>query len=110
MNFPLDTNNDQATSLSPLDHEERIVVLQPVTIQIFDGQNIYSPSKLRPIKELPYSEFLEKYADQPNLVRVCFEKTSCSDTLFQNSEVVTAYGVGTDCWYIDITALNHNND
>ena len=109
MNYP-HQNYEQTKDSSRYYQKEDVIVLQPVTIQVFDGQSIYSPSKLRPIKKLPYTEFLEKYADQPKLVRVCFDKTRCSDMLFRNSEVITAYGVGTDCWYIDITAFDNNSN
>ncbi|MFN8458974.1 MAG: hypothetical protein U0401_30705 [Anaerolineae bacterium] len=80
--------------------EDRIVILQPITMRIPNRHGVYSPSKFRAKKEIRYEEFLEQYADHSRRIRVCFDETPSSTTIFQRSELITAYGSGLDCWYI----------
>ena len=65
-----------------------------------NSYNIYSPSKLIPKREVSYSEFISRYAEEPRSIQVCFEDTCCEDILIKNSHQVTAYNCGLGCWYI----------
>ena len=76
------------------------VILQPVTMRIPNSTGVYSPSQLRPVKEISYQEFLTRYADHPIGIWVCFDETPSSSTILERSVLTTAYGIGLDCWYI----------
>lgn len=85
---------------------KRKVILQPISMRIPNNEGIYFRSKIRPLKEIAYEEFLSKYADHPQGIRVCFDETlSWSDSI-QESELITAYGYGLDCWYIVAATVN----
>lgn len=84
--------------------EEKYILLQPVSIQVFDGQDIYSLCKFRPIKRLKLREFLNSYIDDPVKIRVYLENSTAADVGKQKDRVVTAYGFGFDSWYIDVTS------
>jgi hypothetical protein len=79
---------------------ERVVILQPIAMRVPNRYGIYSPSKLKPKREISYREFLSCYADHSRKIRVCFDETPSASTIFQRSELITAYGSGLDCWYI----------
>jgi len=79
---------------------QRMVILQPIVMRIPNSRNVYSPSRLRPKKEISYNEFLAQYANQARGIRICFEETPSPATIFQRSELITAYSFGLDCWYI----------
>ena len=76
-----------------------MVVLHPLTMRIFNRYGIYSPSKLRDKKEIPYKEFVKSLAEHPINMRVCFDDNPDPDTLLERSEEVTAYGYGLSCLY-----------
>jgi hypothetical protein len=76
------------------------VVLQPVAMRFPNRHNIYSPSKLRPKRQISYEEFLTRYADYPRKILVCFDESPCSTVTLERSELITAYGFGWDCWYV----------
>lgn len=88
--------------------KERVVILQPVAIRIPNSHNVYSPSQLKPQKVLSYEEFLACYADRPKEIRVCFDEIPSLATIYEKSELVTAYGFGLDCWYIIVARENEN--
>jgi hypothetical protein len=68
----------------------RVAMLRP------SRECIYAPSRLQPAqKTIPYTEFLERYADYPRVIQVSF-----ADDCLSNAQPVTAYGRGLDCWYI----------
>ena len=75
------------------------ITLQPVSMRIPTTRGIYQPSKLRPKKTIPYKEFLERYADYPIKMLVCFNDTTDYDTVNREAVVTTAYGYGLDVWY-----------
>ena len=78
------------------------LVLQPVTMRIFNNYGVYFPSKLNPVKTVTYEEFLEQYADYPIEMLICFDEPPSSVTMLQNSKRVTAYGFGLSTYYIVI--------
>jgi hypothetical protein len=80
-----------------------IVILQPITMRIPNSHGVYSPSKLRPPKLISHEEFLSRYANHPKGMRVCFDETLSPATIFERSELITAYGFGLDCWYIIVS-------
>lgn len=80
-------------------HAEEVVILQPVAMRIPNRHGVYSPSKLKPKKKISYEEFLSYYADYPIKIRICFDETPSSATIFQRSALVTAYSSSLDCWY-----------
>lgn len=100
---PTETASRRSETASATWSREGTIVLQPLAMRFPNRHGIYSPSKLEPTKELSYDEFLARYADYPRKVRVCFDEAPSSTTLRQNSELVTAYGVGLDCWYIVVS-------
>ena len=79
--------------------EERSFRLQPIAMVRPNGQGIYAPSRIRSIKEMSESEFFERYFSngQPRAIQVSFEEDGLS-----NPQLVTAYGYGLDCWYIEV--------
>lgn len=95
--FPISSQIERLTTNGS---EERVVILQPIAMRIPNRQGIYSPSKLKPKKEVSYKEFLARYADHPRKIRICFVETPSPDMLLQRSEFITAYGNELDCWYI----------
>lgn len=84
--------------LSSLD--DNYIFLQPISITIFDGQNIYVPCTARSIKKISYEDFLSKYADHPIRVKFCFDEAAVEKADVQKYITVTAYGFGFDGWYI----------
>lgn len=76
------------------------IVLQPLAMRVPNAHNVYSPTQLIPKKVMNPAEFLARYADHARSIRVCFDQTPSSDTIFERSENVTGYGFGFDCWYI----------
>jgi len=74
--------------------------LQPVAMRVPNRHHIYAPSKLASRKTIPYHEFLARYADHPRQIRICFAETYVVDEMLQQSEWLTAYSFGLDCWYI----------
>ena len=80
--------------------EERVVTLQPLAMRVFNSHGIYSPSKLRPKKEVSYDEFLTRYANNSVEVLVCLEEESLEDTMVDRSQVMDAYGFGYEGWHI----------
>jgi hypothetical protein len=78
-----------------------LVILQPIVMRVPNKYGIYSPSKLRPKKEVSYREFLLRYADHARIVRVCFQEELTSEKkMFQHSKLITAYNFGLGCWYV----------
>lgn len=71
------------------------VTLQPIAMVTPTKECIYAPSRIKQSKVIPYTEFLEKYADNFKLIKVSFEPDGKS-----NPQSITAYGFGLDCWYI----------
>lgn len=76
------------------------LVLQPVTMRIFNSYGIYFPSKLQPEKIVTHDEFLEQYADFPIEMLICFDDRPDYEMLLEQAKAVTAYGFGLDCYYI----------
>lgn len=74
---------------------EQALSLQPIAMVIPNRQGIYALSKISPVKEISYTEFLAKYADHPRPILVSFDPDGKS-----NPRLATAYGFGLDCWYI----------
>jgi hypothetical protein len=77
-----------------------LIILQPVAMRVPNCQFVYSPSKLRPKKIISHEEFLARYANHSRKIRVCFDEIPSSNTIFQRSKVVTAYGLDLYGWYI----------
>jgi hypothetical protein len=107
LSFP---NRPKSTPRAPLPEvagqirtQEGMVILQPVTMRIPNRHSVYSPSRLRPRKKVSYDEFLVRYANHPHGIRICFDETPSPATIFERSELVTAYGYGLDCWYIVVS-------
>jgi hypothetical protein len=82
--------------------KDGIVMLQPVAMRFPNRYSIYSPSRLSPPKAVSYVEFLERYANQPIGIRICFDEMPSPATILDRSELLTGYGFGLDCWYIVI--------
>jgi hypothetical protein len=80
--------------------QDGIVILQPVAMRIPNRHSVYSPSRLRSRRKVSYDEFLARYANHPYAIRICFDETPSPATIFERSELLTAYGCGLDCWYI----------
>lgn len=80
--------------------QESMVTLQPLAIRVFNSHGVYSPSKLRPKKEIGSEEFFARYANNSVEIRVCFDQEPSEDTILDRSVPVKAYGLGLDCWYI----------
>jgi len=80
--------------------KDAVVTLQPIAMRIPNRHGIYSPSKIRPQKQISYEDFLSRFADYSRQIRVCFDEKPASETLLANAHLVTAYGSGLDCWYI----------
>jgi len=102
-NQPLELTTDEVCSEDEVYSKENIVILHPITMRIPNRHFVYSPSKLKPKKIISYEKFLERYADHPRKIRVCFDETLSFATIFQKSELVTAYGFGSNGWYIVAT-------
>lgn len=102
--------SSQPESSARTDSEQRIVILQPIAMRIPNRHGVYSLDKLRPKKEINYREFLTEYSDQPRKIRVCFNEVLSPSTILQQSEFVTAYGYGLDCWYIIEPPETGSND
>ena len=79
---------------------ERTVILQPIAMTIPNSHGVYSPSRLRPKQEISYKEFLVRYANQARGIRISFDETPSPATILKESQIVTAYSLGLDCWYI----------
>jgi hypothetical protein len=94
------TRNRQLKTLGKMRPENGMVILQPVAMRVPNSHGVYSPSKLRSKKAMSYEEFLAQYANHPRAIRICFDETPSSTTIFERSELITAYGLGLDCWYI----------
>lgn len=94
------TRNRQLKTVGKIRPQNGIVILQPVAMRIPNSHGVYSPSKLRSKKAMSYEEFLARYANHPRAIRICFDETPSSATIFERSESITAYGLGLDCWYI----------
>jgi hypothetical protein len=92
--------NWQVKIVGKIHPENGIVVLQPVAMRVPNSHSVYSPSKLRSPEAVSYEEFLARYANHPRAIRICFDETPSSTTIFERSELITAYGLGLDCWYI----------
>lgn len=69
--------------------------MKPITMVRPTRDFIYTPSRLRPSKEIEYSEFVERYADHPRNIKVSFDEDGIS-----NPQPTTAYGFGLDAWWI----------
>jgi hypothetical protein len=94
------------THFQPVDTEDHIqpkrgtVILQPVAMRIPNSHGVYSPSQLKPLRIVSYEEFLTLYATHPRGIRVCFDESPTLTTILEQSELLTAYGLGLDCWYV----------
>jgi hypothetical protein len=80
--------------------EDGVVTLQPLAMRVFIPHGIYSPSQIRPNIRISYHDFLKRFADHSTLIRVCFDEEPMEDTIWENSQPVTAYGYGIDGWYL----------
>ncbi len=98
--FPQHPTHPTQNKINPREH---LVTLQPVAMVIPNAHCVYSPSRIEPKKEISYDEFLTKYANHPRSIHVCFDEKPSSTTVFERSEIVTAYGIGLDCWYIVVS-------
>ena len=83
-----------------VDSTKSKILLHPIAMRIPNEHCVYSPSRLDQIKAVTYQEFLAKYANHPRAIRVCFDDYPSSTSILENSELITAYGFGMDCWYI----------
>ncbi|MCK6628332.1 MAG: hypothetical protein L6R45_24540 [Anaerolineae bacterium] len=110
--FPAEESSgtsNQPVSSTRTNSEQKVVVLQPIAMKIPNRHGIYSLNKLKPKKEINYGEFLTEYSDRPRKIRVCFNEVLSPSTILQQSEFVTAYGYGLDCWYIIEPPENNGN-
>jgi hypothetical protein len=71
------------------------MVLQPIAMVKPTRDCVYTPSRLRQERTIPYAAFLRQYADTARVILVSFDEDGISDP-----QPVTAYGRGLDCWYI----------
>ncbi len=92
--------NNLSAAIDETTLDECKIVLQPIAMRVPNSHCVYSPTKLRAKKEIRYEEFLSFYALHPRGVRVCFDEFPDPATVFEKSELITAYGFGLDCWYI----------
>jgi hypothetical protein len=94
------TMSHQCEIINEIPSKRGMVILKPITMRIPNTYNVYSPSKLRSQKVVPYEEFLDQFANQPLGIRFCIDDPPCASTIFERSKLTTAYGFGLDCWYI----------
>ena len=86
----------------PWSQDEITVILQPLAMTTPNQFGIYSPSRIRPKREISYREFLAKFSDHARRIRVFLLDgvNVDSDYLLSRSIVMTAYGFGLNCWYL----------
>ena len=79
---------------------EQQVILLPIAMRIPNEHGIYSPTELKPKKMITYEKFLANYAHWGKKIRVCFDTNVSSAEIVRCSQLIEAYCLGLEGWYI----------
>ena len=76
------------------------VTLMPLAMRVPNKEYVYSPHPFKKPLVISKSEFLARFSDNPDTIKVSFDEHPKSDTIHLSAKVLTAYGEGNSSWYI----------